>query len=205
MIALHSVSISNGNITIKIHRARLVNHAYLDDREDHLEYDDNDNFHESVDVYRRYTTLTDAVKYVWLPMATCDKSTFASATQDAYPVIENSRLSIVHFHPAVYSGDTVVPTYSFSGTTFPSQISVSYLSGRDSNPSTEIDTCRLAHTFMPHPPDTYEPYKLTWIDDHTVPEQATITPYGNSNGALKVWISDARERVGFGVKIPKLR
>lgn len=187
------ITIAGGNATIYIPRSRLVLPALNDDRELHLQYDDDTNFLTTVDVYRRYLDVTTALTYFYLDTA------FAEQTHGAYGKIQNNRLSLVDTYPAVWSGST--PTYESMCWTMCGDVwrlKASYESGIRYTQQTEIETCRLTHTLMPYSPCDCSPVQQYWQNDRTPLQEGYTTPYGNTTGALEAWMHDSRTKIGFG-------
>jgi hypothetical protein len=192
-----SISISGGTATIKIPRARLVDPDLLDDRDDHLYYDDNDNFITTVDVKRVYNDPSSVATIQWLGTEYCTNQC-TLFTQTACLVAAGNRsrrISKVHLTPATYGAGTWTvksPTYCH----MPVSVLVSYKSGKQNSIKTELLTARLAHTLMPNQPSSCPTVKLYWETD--TKEQDTWTPYGNKAGAWNCWVVDHRDRVGVG-------
>jgi len=193
-----SVTISGGNATIILWRARLVEPSLLDDRDDHLYFDDDANFINTVDVYQRTTDITQSVNFVWY------ERNFVENLQTGYPIIRDYRLSIVQAGPCTFTG--VVPTsVCFTSCRHPRYVRFSYLSGRTMSVRTEIETIRLAHTFMPNAPCTCPTVHQYWQEDVALDPSKIVSPYGSSAGAVAAWLSDSRAKIGFGGKFPRVR
>lgn len=198
-----SVSISGGVATIQIPRSRLVKPSLMDDREDHLYYVDDDNFMETVDVKRCYTSLNGAVTLVWpsLQLAQLGRECppgCSEQTQTGCASVAGERakrIAKVQVFPATFSGE--VPsgarwTYGCP----PWYIRVSYLSGSQTSPKQELLTARLAHTKMPNRPCSCPLVDQYWSEDRE--DGAFATPYGNTVGAVNAWLADSRSKIGIG-------
>lgn len=199
----YSVVISGGTLTIKLHRSRLVDPALLDDRDDHLYYNDDANFIATVDVKRVYYDVATGADYVW-DLAECGltlNQQIVEATQTAYTNIRDNRLAIVDTLPAVYSAGNWTQA-SFSQNKLPRWIRVRYLAGRQTSMMTEMQTARLAHTLMPNKPCSCPTVHQYWQEDTTKGD--ILTPYGQRQGAIDAWLTDSRQKIGQGGKIPAM-
>ena len=166
-----------------------------------IDYDDDTNFVDMLKLKRCYTDVSDGALLVW---SGCD---CAETTQSLCSVIDNKRLSIVKWHAATYSGgvwtNTSILCNSTSCSCDPSRMRVSYLSGRKSSVSTEMETIKLAHTLLSGLiPDRLSPCSMCWSFDQEKDPSNLFTPYGDTRGAIKTWQSDSRAKVGFGTKFP---
>lgn len=203
-----SVSATGGIVTIKIPRARLVNPVYNDNREDHLDYYDNDFFLTTVDVKRVYTDTGSGIVIVWdsRGRVVAGVQTYPDGRETEQEAVcqiigrQAYRISEVHVYPA--SGGIGA---GFTYCTFPAILRLSYLSGRQSSPRTEIETARLAHVEMPNVPCTCPYVKEYWDKDRVDDPSGLVTPYGYARGAVKAWLSDSRAKVGQGGKFPPAR
>jgi hypothetical protein len=192
-----SMRFEDGNAIIKIPRARLVDPAYDDDRENPLDYDDDDVFASTVDLVYEYPDASQAILYFWH-----EPSKFAETTQTGYGIIRDTRLSIIDAYPASWANSVASPVVHISSYWHRSHLRVSYLSGRI-NPSYDLQTIRLAHTLMPYEPCHCEPVHMYWQNDVTKDDGNPLTPYGQSNAAVDVWIKDSRSKIGTGYTIGK--
>jgi len=203
-ITPYSISISAGVATIKIPRSRLVKPELQDDREDPLDYYENDNFLATVDIKRIYYDPATMFEYVWLSDCnTCTLSTLTTTTQNAYARISDHRLAIIYHEPTSYAGG-VWTRVSMAQCNIPDYVIAYTLSGRQSSTITEMQTIRLAHTVMVNKPVSCPTVHQMWQED-IQPVPNMWTPYGNSAGAVQAWIADARQKVGQGGKFPSLR
>lgn len=201
-----SVSIAGGVATIKIPRCRLVKPELNDDREDHLDYYDNDNFLETVDVKRCWLDESLGAELVWkYTNSTCHPNC-TSICQSACPQVEDQRgwrLSIVHLHPATYSNGSWTGV-AFSQNTYPHIVRVSYMSGKQTLRNEHL-TARMAHALMPHSPCNCDAVNMYWQTDRDRDPSNVITPYGASVAAVECWLADSRARIGMGGKFPGMR
>jgi hypothetical protein len=195
-----SVTISGGIVTIKIPRSRLLNPCVDTNCDPPPEYDDDNNFLTTVDVKRCYLDPSDGAYMVC--KSGCDPC--SSTDQLLYTRIVDHRTSIVKYHPATYANG--VSTCIDISCCTPSYLRISYLSGRVSSMSTEMDTIRLAHTLLPSiTPYSADICKGCWIGDRDIVKGAEFTPYGIMLGATTVWLRDSRAKVGYGAKAPGMR
>lgn len=204
-----SISISGNTATIKIPRARLVKPALNDNRDNHLDYYENDNFLEAIDVKRYYTETSGGAYIVWgsperMHAGHITYPDASETTQHANVQIMGNKaykLGIVHCYPATA---TLAGAY-YQLCVQPRIIRISYLSGRQSSMKTEMETARLAHVLMPNMPCTCPYVQQYWIDDRTKDPSGLVTPYGNESGAVRAWLSDSRAKIGQGGTFPGMR
>lgn len=210
------VSISGGIATIQIPRARILDPDVDTNCDPAPDYTTDANFLTSVDVYRCYTDPNIGAYLYWKDVSCilpspftcyCDSgfATFNDITQQAYPDIRNNRLAIVNIYPGSYSGGVWTPETA-TKCRKPWKVRVTYLSGRQRSVLTEMSTARLAHTILPELiPDRLVLCTSCWQFDQVVDKGAPITPYGSARAAIKVWMSDSRQKIGQGGKFPSMR
>lgn len=187
-----NISISGGVATIKIPRSRLVKPELNDNRDDHLYYETDTNFLETVDVKRVYYNETEGVKLVWL-----NCTTGAEQTQRAKSEIDDYENSIIRVAPANYSnGAWAYTAFMYAGS--PHKVRVRYLSGKIQSMNTQLLTLRLAHALMPYKPIDCESVTQYWQNDAEIGSRNPMTPYGNKNGAVECWVADSRVKKGSG-------
>lgn len=187
------ISISGTVITIHIPRARLVKPELNDNRSDHLQYINDDNFLTEVDVKRVYTAPDGAATYVWYNTPITSTSTLQSMT--AVPIIQGTRAYRIS-SVEVYANGCMNLAPNWCGRQ-PTRLRMSYLSGKAANAVDEVLTVRLAHTLMPNKPSNCPVVDQFWDEDNTILENGVVTPYGNTQGAMKAWIADSRAKVGI--------
>lgn len=191
-----SISISGGVATIKIPRSRLVKPELLDDRDDHLYYNDNNNFIDTIDIKRVYYDETNPAQYV------CNSLCNTPTTDSACARVTDHRLAIVRHHAATYSNG--VWEHSCESSCHCSRsLTVYALSGKQCSVYNEMLTIRLAHTLMPNAPCSCPTVHQYWQND--IKETDVLTPYGRTQGAVDTWSMDARAKVGQGGKFPNTR
>ena len=191
-----SITISEGVVTVLIPRSRLVKPELNDDREDPLQYDNDDNFVTTVDIKYVSYDAAEAVKYISFGSA------FVETSVNGTVKIKNNRLSIVELD--LYAIQCYVGFLDCSNTSSPIS-RISYLSGIENSAMVQMQTLRLAHCLMPFEPCACEATHQYWRDDVTENPQDIVTPYGNKNGAVEAWIADSRAKVGQGGKFPNMR
>jgi hypothetical protein len=178
-----SVVIAGGNATITIARSRLIDPSLNDDRDDPLQYDDDANFLDEVDVKRRYTDLTDGTSFYYTD------DSYVEQTYTGHGVIRENRQAIVE----AYVSPLVCINICYE-----IAIRFNYLSGIRYTIKMLLETARLAHTLMPWEPCHCDPVQQMWIDDRTQDPVETLTPYGSTKGAVNAWLADSRSKIGFG-------
>jgi hypothetical protein len=168
----------------------------MDDRDDHLYYDDNANFLTTVDIKRVYYDETNPAQYV------CNSLCNTPTTDSACARVTDHRLAIVRHHAATYSNG--VWEHSCESSCHCSRsLTVYALSGKQRSVYTEMLTIRLAHTLMPNAPCSCPTVHQYWQND--IKETDILTPYGRTQGAVDAWSMDARAKVGQGGKFPNMR
>lgn len=200
------ITIAAGVATIEIMRARLMTWEASNSNCDPApRYDDDANFITEIDIKRCYLDKSDGAFSIWVGGNCCANCDFTELTQQLYTRIEDNRIATYTWKFGTY--DVLTDTWSVATPQHacrPSKIKTSYLSGRRSSVSTEIETIRLAHTLL----STIIPDRLNlcsgcWKEDMT--DSKVMTPYGIKQGAYSAWMSDSRAKVGFGYKIPRMR
>lgn len=187
-----SISISGGNVTLEIPRSRLVKPELNDNRDDSLMYETDNNFLVTIDIKRVYYDETEGADLVWL-----NCSTGAEQSQRAQPFIDDTENAIIRLLPSNYSaGAWGLTAYKYTG--YPYKIQLKYMSGITQSMNTQLLTARLAHTLMPYKPIDCESVTQYWQEDSTVSPRASMTPYGNKNGAVDCWVADSRRKKGAG-------
>ena len=198
------VTISGGTLTIEIPRCRLLDLA-IDTNCTEPSYDEDRNFVNEVDIKRCYTDPSDGLFKVW-STGCCDPcdTAITETTELQYPRITDKRLSIVKYSPATYASGVWTRVCCSSMTCCADLIRVSYLSGRRSSVMAEMETIALAHTLVPDSfTESTDMCSGCWMYDR---EKSDVsTPYGDTRGAVRAWLSDSRSKVGFGTKSPGTR
>lgn len=190
-----SIVVATGTMTLLIPRSRLVNPELNDNREDPLQYDDDDNFVESIDVKYVSYDAAEGIKYVTYG------TNFAETVTSGSALITDKRLSLIELD--IYNAPCSIAFLDCSNTSSPI-VRVSYLSGRENSVMTQMQTLRLTHCLMPFEPCACEASHQYWRDDVTENTQEIVTPYGSKSGAVEAWIADSRAKVGQGGKFPSL-
>jgi len=198
------VIIAGGTLTIYIPRCRLLK-LTIDTNCDVPLYEDDANFVTTVDVKRCYVDLSDGMFKVW-STGCCDPcdTVVTETTELQYPRITDKRLSIVKYSPATYALGVWTRICCSSMVCGADLIRVSYLSGRRNSVQTEMETISLAHTLVPDSfGDAMDMCSGCWQYDREKSDLST--PYGDTRGAVNAWLSDSRQKVGFGTKSPRVR
>lgn len=203
-----SVTSSGGVGTIKIPWARLIKPELNDNREDHLQYSETANYLETVDVKRKWYDASQGAAYVWRKPwgGTECPDDCVDRCQTACVRISGNRghrIAEVYLEPATYSGQTPTVARCWSYSPPPDMIRVSYVSGMQ-DALTDLYTARLAQVLLPFEPCDCNDTNFYWADDRErVPGQRTR--YGNTEGAIEVWMSDQSQRIGGSGKFPSAR
>jgi hypothetical protein len=193
------ITISGGTLTIYIPRCRLLK-LTIDTNCDEPLYEDDANFVATVDVKRCYTDVSDGLFKVWTH-GCCDPcdTAIAEVTELQYPRITDKRLAIVRYEPATYNSTTGVWTRTCCSSVLSCRqdlMRVSYLSGRRNSIQTEMETICLAHTLVPDSFTDDTDMCNCWQFDREKGDLST--PYGDTRGAIRAWLSDSRSKVGYG-------
>lgn len=195
------------NVVLEIPRSRLVDPGVDTNCDPAPRYDNDDNFVSSVDIKRCYTDPSDGAFVVWdtACCSPCD-SAISSSSQLLHSTIISNRLSAINVRPASYSNGIWTFNCNISNNCIPDRYKVSYLSGIRYSVYTEMQTIRLAHTLIPSIlPELVDLCSRCWKQDIAKDENAAITPYGDTRGAIFAWLADSRAKVGFGAKTPRSR
>jgi hypothetical protein len=190
----YSVTLGSGTVTIVIPLARLALDDNLGDSEEGLDYYDDDNFVESVDVKRVYYDETQAVTLLYTA-----SSSFVTTSQTGYIETVDTRLGIIRVYPATWLVGSATPA-EYLTSVYPYRVRLNYLCGGESS-DIDLYTCRLAHTLMPFAPTSCEPVVQYWQEDMTVDDNAVLTPYGRTKGAVDTWMHDSMTRIGQGGRL----
>lgn len=180
------IIIADGVCTVLIPRSRLVKPELNDDREDKLMYSSDANFLEKIDLRRRYVSTADGIIIRGLRSTDLIEIDVSSAVG----VLKGNRAARV-------SSIEVFPnTPSIACAIIGNKImNVTYISGFTSN-GMEIDTARLAHTYMPSIPCNCPLVAMYWAED--VKQSKYTSPYGNKEGAIQIYTNDMSLKVGIG-------
>ena len=193
------VTISGGVATILIPRSRLKLMTLDGNAVEPPMYIDDANFITTVDIKRIWYDPTTAAHLVW-NTGDCGDSTIAEHLQLAYPEIFSARRGDIRLIPTSYTAPdwNVV---ALDKNSYPQYGRVCYLSGRTASMATEIETAKLAHTLIPtFVPETMSLCQQCWKEDKSPSSPQIMTPYGSLKGAVFVWLSDTRQKIGNGGK-----
>lgn len=186
------VTISGGNVTIRIPRCRMVKESLLDNAATGLDYTDTGNFTATVDVVRVYTDpSTQAVmRRPHCANNGCDGGC-NECTQTACMYIRDKRLGIVDVLPATYSSGSWTKATP-AGLGEYRLVRMNYRAGLQTLPlQLEMAILRLAHSKLAVDPCSCDVTINMWRGDREVPEVLTRErlncPFGLSNGAYTAW------------------
>jgi hypothetical protein len=190
------IQANDTTITIRIPRSRLVLPELNDNREDPLSYYNNDNFLSTVDVVRRWYNQLEGMKLIWEGWQGCGGG-FDESEQIAWWRIRDERVGIVDFGPARQVNGNLRLSRPIYGV-MPVWLRIRSVSGRRASMNTEMETARFAHTLMPNKPESCPTVHMYWDEDIQPHPGDIMTPYGNTIGAVRAWLSDSRAKVGSG-------
>jgi len=188
------VTIAAGNLYIEIPRCRLVREEFADNPRTGIDYADDGNFEDAVDVWRVYNDPSTHATLVWPHRcnSACSATCCSEYTCDGCIYIRNAGMGILDALPATYSGGEWTATTSccFSGK--PERVRLNYRAGMD--PLTyqaEDAILRLAHAKMPTEPCGCDVAQRLWQRDRNIPKRLTYDqaacPFGQSDGAWTAW------------------
>lgn len=187
------VTIIGGELTIEIPRCRLVTEAAADNPRTGIDYADDDNFEDTVDVTRLYNDPSTHATLVWPHKCTsaCAAACCSEYTQDGCIYIRNGEMGILDVLPAAYSAGAWVSS-STCHRTKPERVRLNYRAGMDPlSFQAEDAILRLAHSKMPNEPCGCAVSQRLWERDRNVPRQLTAerlnNPFGLSDGAWIAW------------------
>lgn len=184
------ITISGGVCTVLVPRSRLVKPELLDDREDHLQYNDDANFLEEIDLKRRYVDTDNPITVNGIERTT-GQEIFAFYATGNLSGNRAARISTVRLNLPINN-----PINCVNGSLI---AYVNYISGYASD-GLELDTARLAHTYMPHIPCSCPLVAMYWQQDTA--ESKYSTPYGNKAGAVQIYTNDMSLRIISSGSIP---
>lgn len=185
------VTIADGELIIEIPRCRLVTEAAADNDRGGIDYADDDNFEDEVDVTRVYNDTSTNATLVWPHRCTseCSAACCTEYTRDGCMYIRNAEMGIIDVLPATYSGGEWVAS-CLAGK--PQIVRLNYRAGMD--PLTyqaEDALLRLAHAKMPNEPCGCDIAQRLWERDRFIPKIMTAeranNPFGINDGAWIAW------------------
>ncbi len=182
------VTITGGNLTIKIPRARLVKISKCDNPAAGLDYNDLNNYSGSVDVKRVYNDpSTQAVLLDnHVCSSICASGGCSNFVGDGCIHVNETETGIVEVYPASYASGSWVRSSQMCRSGY-RWMQLNYLAGKDPTKQMEDAIVRLAHSKMPGEPCGCDPAKALWARDRFVPTVLTAErlncPFGLSDGA----------------------
>lgn len=185
-----AITFSGGVATIRIPRCRMVKSSLADNPETGLDYNDTDNFEETVDVVRVYNDSTTQGVLVTPHVCgvSCQQTGCQETTKTACLYVEESRVGRLKVQPANYVSGSWTNTYPICPK--PTLLRLNYRAGLQQLPQ-ELETAvvRLAHANLPDNPCGCDIFM--WKNDRMIPEVLTRErincPFGLTNGAWYAW------------------
>lgn len=189
LIRPNSVAISGTTATVTVSRCRLLKAEFHKDYAndpDRPDYEDNDNFLDTVDVYRNYLNTTTGANLVWWRHkgqlhcstdVTCEPNgACADVRQLACPYVENQRMGFLHLEPATYSDAFYKTTYAVKRN--PDGIEVNYMRGyyeryEELEAHIKRAVIAIAHNNLPRRYCSCDVQTL-WYEDDTRPLEPPI-------------------------------
>lgn len=178
-----TIEISGGFLTIWIPRCRLVAADKLENPKVGWNYDDLDNFTETVDVKRVYNDPSTQAELIYRDCNTCE-----SESQAACIYVRNGEIGSVDVTPGTYANG-VWTRNNFCKPV--ESVRLNYKAGRGMTYQMEDAIIRLAHSKMPDELCGCETFTRHWRRDRNIPEILTRerlnNPFGLNDGAWIAW------------------
>lgn len=205
------IEITGGTLILSLPRCRLVNPT-IPVPEGGLEYDDDNNFVDEIDIRRRYVDDSNIATLVYDPaVAVCEVAACGSYEQYACGTIRDERSGDVFVAPATYASRAWLST-AFYGCYRPRSVKLNYLANYDGGNcdsplctdiplGLEMAIIRLAHGEMPYAPCGCEVHNVMWENDMKEPSVATpdmMNPFGSLSGQLYAWRTTKMYNLGDG-------
>lgn len=187
-----SITITGGNLVIRIPRARMLKEENVDAEWD---YGDTSGFEQTVDVMRVYNDPSTNAEFVYPHSCSnlCAASYCAEQTRDACMYVEDYKLGIFTTARGSYTDDAWgAPSVSSPCCHGPFLMRLNYVSGIKTL-TAQMEDCivRLAHAKMPVPPCGCPEAQRMWERDRNMPKfistMREFNPFGQSDGALYVY------------------
>lgn len=200
-----AITISGGNATIQIPRARMVKLASQDNDETGLTYSDvppsaSSPFEATVDVKRVYNDTSTQGGLVWhhRESGTCDCTcdwccaTCSDYTENACIYIRNPEIGTLDLLSATFEDLVWTSTCPVCYCAPPDTVRLNYKAGLTPiTEQVEAMIIRLAHSKMPQSPCGCGVANEYWTRDRNTPEFMSFDrlrcPFGNSDGAYFAW------------------
>jgi hypothetical protein len=179
-ITVKNITYAGGNLVITIPKCRLVDYLLQDNPPEGLDYSDNANFQDTVDVHWIHNDDSVQAKFVYFNSDNC--TSFCLTDYDSGCIrIEDAEIGKVGIHS---NSSSCCRNYSHS--------LLNYYSGLTKlTRQAEMTIVRLAHTKMPSEPCGCDIVKSMWRRDNTTPQILTAErlncPFGLSDGAWIAW------------------
>lgn len=166
---------ADGTTTITGYKWLFVRPEVWQESTEYIPLQDDDNFVESVDVYRHYNKESHQARIVWKGKDLDSEDCIAcgEVAQNACIRIEDRRNSIVYPVPGIYSGEKWARD-DFAYYDFPTHARFWYYAGYDSDScmdctqmsaSMQQAIVRLANVYMPEKPCGCDPTSERWDRD----------------------------------------
>lgn len=179
-----TMEISGGFLNITIPRCRMVAADKLENPVQGWDYDDLDNFLETVDIKRIYNDPSTQAELIWRECNSCE-----SQSQDACIYVKNGKVGSVEVRAATFSEDVWTPLNRFCKPV--ESVRLNYKAGAGLTYQMEDTIIRLAHSKMPDELCGCETFMRHWRRDRHVPEILTRerlnNPFGMNDGAWIAW------------------
>lgn len=184
-----SITISGGNLTLRIPKCRMVKPDLLNN-EDGVREEIVSNFLETVDIRRVYTDpSTQAVLTTsHICGEVCVSEGCQVETQTACMLVRNNRLGFIRVYPATYSDGSWTVTTTHCPKVY-DQVRLYYQAGiRSIPPNLEMAIVRLAHTKLGESPCDCGVITTMWRRDREAPRGGLTrtllnAPFGIMEGA----------------------
>jgi hypothetical protein len=205
------IEITGGALILTLPRCRLVNPT-LPVPDGGLDYSDDDNFVDVIDIRRRYVDTSDIATLIYDPnTALCEAAACNSYEQPACGTIRDERSGDVFVAPATYVSGAWSGA-SLYGCYYPKWVKLNYLANYDGGQcdsplctdvplALEMAIIRLGHSEMPYAPCGCEVHNVMWTNDMMAPAMMTpdmMNPFGNLAGQLYAWRTSKMYILGDG-------
>lgn len=189
-----AITISGGNVTIRIPRCRMVLAALADNPVEGLAYGDLANFEATVDVKRIYNDPSTNAVLIWPHQCTavCAQGGCTEYTYTGCEYVRLPEIGSLDVTPAIYSaGSWVTGSNPACCRGNPQFVKLNYRAGTVVTRQMEDAIIRLAHSKMPDEFCGCDVWTRLWRRDRFVPEILTRErlncPFGLSDGAWIAW------------------
>lgn len=190
-----AITITGGNVTIRIPRCRMVLASLADNPAEGLSYSDLANFEATVDVRRVYNDPSTQATLIWPHQCTavCASGGCSDYTHPGCEYVRLPEIGSIDVSPATYANGawTVTGSNPACCRGKPQFVKLNYYAGATTTRQMEDAVIRLAHSKMPDEFCGCEVWTRLWRRDRNVPEVLTRErlncPFGLSDGAWIAW------------------